>query len=310
MNSPASSPDAPTTAPPVISVGRLAKATGISADTLRVWERRYGKPNPVRLPSGHRRYPTAMIPWLRKVAEGLARGSRPSQLLPLNEAELNEFLARVKSEPLPREVTQWIACVADSRIGELERSVPLVADRETVIDFLDGYVAPFMREIGSLWAAGKLEVRHEHLATDVMLGALRRVRNRLAARPTGPVRATILLANLPGEQHGLGLHMAATLLAEFGVHPRILGANTPLGEIAMCAQEIQPDAVAISVSLAHAGVGADRLLAQLRALMPSKLPLVVGGSGSRSGRRGPRGVRVLQSLPDLRNWIRCELLSS
>ena len=39
----------------LLSIGELSRATGLSIDTLRVWERRYGRPVPVRLPSGHRR---------------------------------------------------------------------------------------------------------------------------------------------------------------------------------------------------------------------------------------------------------------
>ena len=42
--------------------------TGIGRDTLRVWERRYGRPEPIRLPSGHRRYTAEQIRWLRRVA--------------------------------------------------------------------------------------------------------------------------------------------------------------------------------------------------------------------------------------------------
>ena len=62
------------------SIGDVAEATGISVDTVRVWERRYGKPKPVRLPSGHRRYTDAQIRWLRRVAEALAHGNRPSKV--------------------------------------------------------------------------------------------------------------------------------------------------------------------------------------------------------------------------------------
>lgn len=293
----------------VLSVGRLAEATGISADTLRIWERRYGKPKPLRLPSGHRRYPRTMVPWLRKVSEGLARGQRPSHLLELSDEQLDALLAESAHQQLAEDVRSWLELVKTARVEELQRDVEAVADRVTVIDFLETYLAPLLREIGSRWSAGELEVRHEHLTTEVVESVLRKVRARLAARHTGAPRATLLLANLPGEQHGIGIQMVATLCAEFGVHPRILGANTPLAEIALCAQETAPDAVAIGVSLAHAGVSADRLLAELRGMLPDELPLVVGGEGSRSGRRGPRGVRVFEALRDFRRWLEKDLVA-
>lgn len=294
----------------VLSVGRLAEATGISADTLRIWERRYGKPKPLRLPSGHRRYPLSMVPWLRKVAEGLARGSRPSHLLELSDEQLDALLDRTSGDELPPELHEWIRLVTNSDTDALAKLVEDTAERETVIDFLSKYLAPFMREVGSLWAAGDIEIRHEHLATEVVESVLRKVRARLAARQTATPEVTLLLANLPGEQHGIGLQMVATLCCEFGIHPRILGQNSPLAEIALCAQETRPDAVAIGVSLAQAGVSADRMLAELRGMLPDDLPLVVGGEGSRSGRRGPRGVRVFEAMTDFRKWLMHDLLAT
>ncbi len=41
---------------PTLSIGDLARATGVTAATLRVWESRHGFPRPLRLRSGHRRY--------------------------------------------------------------------------------------------------------------------------------------------------------------------------------------------------------------------------------------------------------------
>lgn len=60
------------------SIGDLADATDIAPATIRVWERRYGRPKPVRLPSGHRRYSSDEVTWLRRVGEALANGHRPS----------------------------------------------------------------------------------------------------------------------------------------------------------------------------------------------------------------------------------------
>ena len=63
------------------SIATVSEETGIGIETLRVWERRYGEPKPVRLPSGHRRYTWKQVEWLRQVAEAISRGHRPSQVL-------------------------------------------------------------------------------------------------------------------------------------------------------------------------------------------------------------------------------------
>ncbi|HLH65357.1 MAG TPA: DICT sensory domain-containing protein [Solirubrobacteraceae bacterium] len=41
---------------PALTIGELARRTGVAEATLRMWEARHGFPAPRRLPSGHRRY--------------------------------------------------------------------------------------------------------------------------------------------------------------------------------------------------------------------------------------------------------------
>ncbi len=76
----------------LISVGKVAAATGISAHALRMWERRYGTPRPVRLSSGHRRYTPDQVQWLRLVAKCLDRGDRPGRVLRQSSADLRKVL--------------------------------------------------------------------------------------------------------------------------------------------------------------------------------------------------------------------------
>ena len=41
---------------PLLTIGELARRTGTTPEVLRMWETRHAFPQPVRLPSGHRRY--------------------------------------------------------------------------------------------------------------------------------------------------------------------------------------------------------------------------------------------------------------
>lgn len=51
-----------------LTIREVARETGVSEGTLRMWETRYGFPEPERLPSGHRRYSEADIAQVRQVA--------------------------------------------------------------------------------------------------------------------------------------------------------------------------------------------------------------------------------------------------
>lgn len=54
--------------PADLTIGDLARRTGVAAHTLRMWETRYGFPVPIRRPSGHRRYDESTVDLVRMVA--------------------------------------------------------------------------------------------------------------------------------------------------------------------------------------------------------------------------------------------------
>src|SRR5918997_1887043 len=51
-----------------LAIGDVAEQTGIAAGTIRMWEQRYGFPEPDRTASGYRRYSEDDVEALRRVA--------------------------------------------------------------------------------------------------------------------------------------------------------------------------------------------------------------------------------------------------
>lgn len=284
-----------------LSIGDVAQQTGISPDTLRMWERRYGRPVPERLPSGHRRFSHDQLRWLRQVAEGLALGLRPSVLVPAEESELAALLDAKRplrpASPRIAELLAWVRATDDMalRAALLDDWRARTPDR-----FLSEILGPLLEEIGTAWCEGRIEVRHEHMASEVIADVLRTLRGTLPRVERGPL---VLFATLTGELHGLGLQMGALCAAMVGARTRVLGADTPSAEIAHAAREVGADVVAISVSLASGGVETDRDLAQLRQQLDPHVRLLVGGRGARVGRRGPRGIEYLDRLDQFGPWL-------
>ena len=101
---------------PRLTIGAVARATGLSADTIRVWQKRYGFPVPQRRPSGHRVYSLAEVRRLRWISEALARGHRPGQVVALSEARLDALLTGTAS--------MCAVVAAVSGLAELRRAVP------------------------------------------------------------------------------------------------------------------------------------------------------------------------------------------
>src|SRR5690606_36441396 len=173
----------------------------------------------------------------------------------------------------------------------------------TPLEFLHSRVSPFVRAVGRAWADGELDVHHEHFASQTIETVLRSLRTALHEDPGRVVRGRIVLTTLPEERHGLGLLMAAMLCEANGVSTHLLGTDTPLDEIVASAREHSVDAVGVGVSLGSGGLRADALLTELRAALPERTTLMVGGAGALGKRRRLKGVTYCVDLLQLERWL-------
>jgi methanogenic corrinoid protein MtbC1 len=284
-----------------MSIGDLARAVGIPAGTLRAWERRYGVPAAERLPSGHRRYRAEQVVRLRVVAEAVAAGIRPSVALAQSAEELRSRVdaaaGAVPASPRAGSLERLLAGLRDYDAGEVRRRFRAAADRASSAHALcDDVVGPFLRAVGRAWADGRIDVRHEHFLSEVVEAELHR---RLASVRVPRAARAAVLATLPGERHAIGIAMAAVVAAEAGFRPVLLGADTPVDQIARAAAESRAAAVVLSVSLASDPVDADAFLRSLRELLPAACRILAGGAGLRRRGRRRRGLEVLGRFGEL-----------
>lgn len=266
----------------LMSIGDLCSETGLSPDVLRVWERRYGFPVPVRLPSGHRRYRDADLKRLRLIAEAVAGGHRPGLAVRADEATLRRLLTPQEALQNARELEPLLRAVASLDSPAIRAGLDEARRGRTLQGFLQAIVAPLLDRVGMAWADGSLGVHHEHLLTEVLEDLLRQMRLEL---PPQPQRGNVLLATLPGERHRLGLLMVALLYAASGARIELLGTDLPVASIAQAARTLRVDRVAVSLSIQSAGETTRRLLMDLQERLPTGCRLVIGGQGAARTRR-------------------------
>ena len=288
------------------SIGEVAEQTGLSPDAIRVWERRYGRPVPVRLPSGHRRYRENEVVFLRRVAEGVARGHRPSKLLKLSAEDLDELLERQEVAGLDDvDLDRLVGLLERYELRELRAELLQRMAVEPAAVFVERTLSPLLQHVGRAWADGRLDIRHEHLLSGVAEDVLRQ--RRIVHEGRGDRQARIVLATLPSEQHALGLQMASYVASAFSLRLAILGPDTPVVEIVETAKQFQADAVGISVSLANAGPSVEQGLRELREHLPPKCRLIVGGEGGHGARRPIPDISYFDNLEEFADWLRRDL---
>ncbi len=297
-----------------LSIGALSRATGIPIETLRTWERRYGVPVPMRKPSGHRVYALAAVPRLRRVAEALARGHRPAEVVPISESALENLLASVSTRParelrplaepalpeaVPGDLKELMHTVTAFDSGALRRALEIRWLAQSSIPFLERTLTPFLHEIGRAWETGSLAVRHEHFASAHIGDFLRERRRPYEEQARGP-RAAFL--TLPDELHEIGLQMASLVFAMAGWQVLYLGPSTPIEQAASLARDARLGAMALSISPSYGANAASAGVRALRKTLPRTVPLLLGGAGA-PGEAG-RGVVPLADLAQLQAWTR------
>jgi DNA-binding transcriptional MerR regulator/methylmalonyl-CoA mutase cobalamin-binding subunit len=288
----------------MLSIGALARATFIRVETLRTWERRYGYPVPERKPSGHRVYPLASVSRLRRIAQALASGHRASEVVSASEAALRALLDTAPARSpgsIPADGAQLANLLDAVRTFDTETLTRrLLAEwaRLGPLEFLTTCLAPLVSAVGACWEAATLEIRHEHFLSERVSDLLRVLRLPFEERARGSL---VVLASLPGEQHSLGLLMAALMLATCQCRTVVLGTEVPPRQLADMARDLSARAVGVSVSVATAGPATARKLRALRELLPRRIGLLVGGDGAP---RGDHGVTLVRGLPALELWAR------
>lgn len=289
-----------------LSIAAVERDTGLSRDTLHVWERRYGFPKVARDQLGERSYPLEQMEKLRLVKSLLDAGHRPGHVIPL---PMPALLQLARTVPRPAEafdngaLQAHLGLVQNHDMAGLRRQLARLLSTLGVSGFVGAVAAPLVTAVGEAWLRGRLQVFEEHLFTEVMQGVLRQA---LADIPEAlpASRPHVLLCTLPGEPHGLGLLMAEAMLALEGCACTSMGTQVPLWDVHLAAGAINADIVALSFT---GCIGPNQIvdaLTDLRGKLAPDVALWAGGSAPVLQRRRVPEVQPLQSLADVATEVR------
>lgn len=280
-----------------MGIGAVERDTGLSKDTLRVWERRYAFPKPGRDAFGERVYPREQVEKLRAIKRLMDCGFRPGKIIHRSIAELKvlgqQSETGASNACVLAELDVFLDLVRTHRVDELRRALGQEVAKAGLGHFVTAVVRPLNVAIGELWMQGGLEIFEEHLYTESLQVVLR---NAIANVPRTPVAPRVMLTTLPNEQHGLGLLMAEAMLVLEGAHCVSLGVETPVWDIVRAAVSQKVDIVALSFSQGYPPSQAVDALTELRRHLDLAVDLWVGGGSEVLGRRLPPGMQAINEL--------------
>ena len=301
------------------SVKAVCRHAGLTPDTLRAWERRYGAVTPQRDGSGRRVYTEAEANRLLALKNATQRGHAIRLVAKLSDEELSR-LSEAPTEPQLADfqaiapslsdpnyfVQNAMACIERYDFNGFEAELHRAARLLPPLELLYDVIMPVLDCTGNAWAAGTLSIAQEHAAS----ASLRHLMGTLIRTyPPGEGAARVIFATPSSEPHEFGILMAALLAARRGVAMQYLGASVPAAQIAEAAHAMRCQVVALSVVSERELEDKAAQVRELSDLLDPTISIWLGGANARVAytRLEPGRGLLLRDLQDFH--IRLGLLA-
>ncbi len=308
------------------SIADVERDTGLGKDALRVWERRYGFPRPIRDVHGEREYDHAQLLRLRMIKRLIDSGHRPGKVVALSHAQLEHLCERAASALQPARLARtpaacaslddpWLHWIKHDQTELLRNGLRQQVIRQGLVHAVEQLVAPLCYVVGEAWMRGELSVYQEHLFTETVQAVLR---DAIATAEAGSRqlqhKPKVLLTTTPSEQHTLGLLMAECFFVLEACERVCLGPSMPIPDIVLAARQLEVDIVALSFSSRATRREVTETLQQLIDQLPGEIEVWAGGAGVAAYRKTlPKAACALTRASDVSakvvSWRSCHARS-
>jgi len=297
------------TNPAIFNIGVVERRTGIKADLVRAWERRYKAVVPQRTPMDRRLYTEADIRKLELLRDLVQQGHRISHIASLPSPEL-EALVQPPEQELNEGGSLSEQANAEEHMGVCLKAIENL-DSHTLtlalehasfafgrMRLVESLLVPLMSRVGQLWQQGQLDPAQEHMATAT-------IRNFISSYLTlsAPGNAPVLVVSTPvGQQHELGAIICAATASACGWRVAYLGPSLPARSILLAAHRLNAKAIALSITYSEV----QETKAELKSLIAElkDVTLMVGGRGALALEEfDKRGLMIIKSLTDFRQLL-------
>ena len=289
---------------PVHNLKVVLLETGINADTLRAWERRYGLPTPERSSGGHRLFTQRdidTVKWLlARQDEGLRislavelwEGFEANGQDPLEELSFPTLVPETRKtddDAIEELRSAWVdACKSfdEQHAMTILNQAFTLYPRETVcLDLL----TPALAEFGEGWYAAKITVQQEHFASEL---AIRCIESLISSSPPPTLPGKVLVLCPPGEEHIFSPLLITSLIKMSGSKAIFLGANVPVERINEVIETTDPNLVILTAQQLHSAASLSNMSSRLS---ERNILTVYGG-------------RIFNLLPEIKERIQGQFL--
>lgn len=260
------------------SMAQMETLTGISAHTLRIWERRYRFINPSRTESNIRYYSDKELVKLLNIAVLIRNGHKISKIDAMTEAKMNELITDILSnicETIEDEISALTLSMLEMDEDKFNKVFQLKVMRKGLQVAITQLIYPFLHQIGILWGTSKIIPAQEHFISNLIR---QKIISAIDALPSPSVNAPgICLFLLDGEDHEIGLLLASYLARDLGWKVFYLGQNVPVENIGDAAK-ISNSAALLSMFVIFSPERTEKLIESIQE--QTDVPFLVSGTSA------------------------------
>lgn len=210
----------------------IENLTGIKSHTLRIWEQRYGIPQPKRTATNIRYYDDDDLKLLLNVSMLNRQGHKISHLTNMSRTDLEGLALAVSasSEDTNIQLETMLSAMFNLDEAAFDRILTTNLLKSGLEHTMHNLFFPFMKRIGVLWQSGQVNPAFEHFMSNL-------IRQKIIVAIDGltPVKIDnpkkFLLFLPEQETHELGLLFANYIIRSRGHHTLYLGQNLPFTDI-------------------------------------------------------------------------------
>ncbi|QPK64427.1 MerR family transcriptional regulator [Methylomonas sp. LL1] len=230
------------------SIKAITSLTGLTAETLRAWERRYDCITPQRNENGRRSYSQQDLEKLKLLVNLTKNGHAISKIAGLNCDQLRHFQHQSPEQADNKQTAlfnQIIDALQHYRIERCEQLLKRALLAYEPLDYARDILLPALQKIGLLWHEEKINIAQEHMFSNCVKRIVLTMVNNL--HQPSKHNPSMLFATPSGEPHEFGILLGCLIAATQQYTCYYVGADLPGLDIIDASRHLRPNLVVIGL---------------------------------------------------------------
>lgn len=230
------------------SIKAITSLTGLTAETLRAWERRYDCITPKRNENGRRSYSQTDLEKLKLLVNLTRSGHSISKIANLSCEQLRQFESQnpqsddQQQANLFNQITEALKSYRIERCEQLLKRALVACEP---FDYVRDILLPALRLIGQLWHEEKINIAQEHMFSCCVKRIVFSMVNNL--HQPSKQNPSMLFATPSGETHEFGILLGCLVAAANQYTCYYVGPDLPGSDIIDACQHLKPDIIVLGM---------------------------------------------------------------